>query len=474
MVPPGDDHDCGWKAYAEHQSKQLEELKEQLEALKRQVFGKKTEKRKLPKLPPPLPAPSSTPEQAKTRRQENKLLRDAKLETEVTHSSVCRCEKCGSTNLTLVTEKPSVVYEYVQPHFRKRLIQRAVARCDNGHLTTAPGPARVGEKTQYAPSFLAHLATAKCRDSIPLYTLEKGYKSIGVPISRSTMTDLLQRVGQELAPLYQAALEIIREALDVHADETSMRQQDLTTKAYIWTFICPELTVYRYATTRSGSVPMEVLGDSKGRLVVDAYTGYNKVTSTGQRIRAGCLAHARRGLFAQRENPGVDAALDLITSIYKVEREAKDAGIAGSPAHLELRRTRSRPLFARLLCWARQQKRIHDDSSAMGKAVRYLTNNFRELGCFLDFATIPPDNNKAEGALRRVAKGRANFLFVGSEKAGHNLATVYTLVASCEQNRIDPIAYLTDVLIRVQHHPASKVRDLLPHQWKPSITRNRS
>jgi transposase len=233
MVPPGDGHDCGWKAYAEHQSKQIEELKEQLEALKRQVFGKKTEKRKLPKLPPPLPPPSSTPEQAKKRREDNKLLRDSKLETEVTHSSVCRCEKCGSTNLTLVTEKPSVVYEYVQPHFRKRVIQRAVARCDNGHLTTAPGPARVGEKTQYAPSFLAHLAAAKCRDSIPLYTLEKGYKSIGIPISRSTMTDLLQRVGQELAPLYQAALEIIREAPDVHADETSMRQQGLTSKAYV-------------------------------------------------------------------------------------------------------------------------------------------------------------------------------------------------------------------------------------------------
>jgi len=288
------------------------------------------------------------------------------------------------------------------------------------------------------------------------------------------MTDLLQRVGLEVAPLYQAALEMVREAPDVHADETSMRQQGLKTKAYVWTFTCPELTVYRYATTRSGSVPVEVLGDSEGRLVVDAYTGCNKFTATGRRVRAGCLARARRGLFAQRETPGVEQALDLIAQIYQVERDAKQEGIVGSPAHLELRRMRSRPLMARLLCWARQQRRLHEPRSAMGKAVRYLTKNFRELDCFLRFASIEPDNNKAEGALRRVAKGRSNFLFVGSEKAGHNLAVVYTLVASCEQHHVDPIAYLTDVLIRVQRHPASKVRDLLPHRWKPSTVRNRS
>jgi hypothetical protein len=140
MAPPDDEHDCGWKAYAEHQSKQLAELKEQLEELKRRLFDKKSEKRKFAKMPPPLPPPGSTPEQASKRRQDNKLLRDSKLQTEVSHSAVCSCDKCGSTNLKVLTDKPSVVYEYVQPHFRKRVILRATALCDNGHVTTAPGP----------------------------------------------------------------------------------------------------------------------------------------------------------------------------------------------------------------------------------------------------------------------------------------------------------------------------------------------
>jgi transposase len=103
----------------------------------------------------------------------------------------------------------------------------------------------------------------------------------------------------------------------------------------------------------------------------------------------------------------------------------------------------------------------------MGRALRYVLKYFRELGRFLRFATIPPDNNVAEAALRRVALGRKNFLFVGSEDAGHDLAVLYTLVASCEKHGVNPIDYVTDVLTRVQSHPARDVLDLLPHRWKP-------
>jgi transposase len=103
----------------------------------------------------------------------------------------------------------------------------------------------------------------------------------------------------------------------------------------------------------------------------------------------------------------------------------------------------------------------------MGRAIRYLLKNFRELGRFLRFATIAPDNNVAEASLRRIALGRGNYLFLGNEEAGHNFAVLYTLVASCEKHAVNAIAYLTDVLTRVQKHPASRVAELLPHRWKP-------
>ena len=57
----------------------------------------------------------------------------------------------------------------------------------------------------------------------------------------------------------------------------------------------------------------------------------------------------------------------------------------------------------------------------MGRAIRYLLKNFRELGRFLRFATIAPDNNVAEASLRRIALGRGNYLFFGNGTPGTTL-----------------------------------------------------
>lgn len=78
---------------------------------------------------------------------------------------------------------------------------------------------------------------------------------------------------------------------------------------------------------------------------------------------------------------------------------------------------------------------------------------------------MPIDNNPSERALRVVALGRKNFLFVGDLEGGENLAVLYSLVASCEEAGVNPHAYLADVLMRVQTHPASRVDELLPDRW---------
>ncbi|MEZ4222535.1 MAG: IS66 family transposase [Polyangiaceae bacterium] len=473
MVPPPDDHDCGWKAYAHAQQAQLEELSaklqtvtEKLAELERRKRGHRSERRKPAKMPPPTPKPSDTA------RSRGAPIHDAQLESETIPVPVppqlCRCPECGNDKLRRVGKgKPSTVYEWIPGRFRRRIFQRETLSCRCGFIVTAPAPERVGEKTRYAPSFIAHLIVNKCGDTNPQYRLEKAYKNLGIPISRSTMCSLLHRGAGELRPLYDAMLRHVPEAEDVHADETSARQQGLDKRAYMWTFVTPTFVVYRYATTRSGSVPEAVLGDSQGRLVVDQYTGYNKVTAPGRRLRAGCLAHARRKIFEQSEHPETTEALDLIGEIYKLEASAKAAGILGTPAHLQMRIDKTRPLFAKLLCWGRRHRGGFPPRSGMAKAIRYLLKNFRELGVFLRHPTIPPDNNVAEASLRRIALGRSNYLFYGHEDAGQNFAVLYSLVASCEKHGVNAIDYLADVLIRVQSHPANRIDELLPHKWRP-------
>lgn len=88
----------------------------------------------------------------------------------------------------------------------------------------------------------------------------------------------------------------------------------------------------------------------------------------------------------------------------------------------------------------------------------------------MNAAELPPDNNRAEAALRRVAQGRKVFLFVGNEAAGENLAILYSLVASCENLGLNPVDYIADVLVRIGEHPASAIDDLLPDRWKPPIS----
>jgi transposase len=482
VVPPEDEHDCGWRKYAEsltkaHEEKlaevvsKLAQVSARLEEVEKRKRGHQSEKRKSPKMPPAV-VERATPESTRQTREERAALRDARVEVEVEKSLVppeqCTCPQCGNAKLREVGNgTPSTLVEYVPGYFRKRTLLRQTLSCRCGHIVTAPGPDRVGEKTRYGASFVAHLCVSKCSDSLPQYRLEKEYQRLGIPLSRSTLCSLFHRGAMELRPLYNAACALVPRSPDVHADETSIRQIGLRKKAFVWDFVTPELIVYVFAQTRSGDVPKRILGDSQGRLVVDQHTGYNAVTKPGQRVRAGCLAHARRKIFEQSEHPEAKEALDLIGELYRIERNVKKAGLTGSDEHLEIRVKEARPLFAKLLWWARRQRGAHEPKSGMGKAVGYLLRNRHALKQFLNYASIPPDNNKAEAGLRRVAVGRSNFLFVGNEQAGHDLAVIYTLVASCEKHGINPVAYLSDVLVRVQKHPASRIEELLPHRYRP-------
>ncbi len=90
-----------------------------------------------------------------------------------------------------------------------------------------------------------------------------------------------------------------------------------------------------------------------------------------------------------------------------------------------------------------------------------------DLGRFLEDGRVPLDNNASERALRPIALGWKNYLFVGDLAAGANIAGLYTIIATCEARGINPFAYLSDVLTRVQDHPAKRLHELLPATWEP-------
>lgn len=228
------------------------------------------------------------------------------------------------------------------------------------------------------------------------------------------------------------------------------------------------MVAYRFSADRSGQTPIEVPGETTGVLQVDGYTGYNQVTTPTKRKRAGCWSHARRKFFAAIETQPDEAyfAIDLIRGLYEVEYQAAQKSYLRTERHAAMRRARSKVIVDELMRWAEELKPQHRPKSPLGVALKYMLNQRETLERFLGDPKIRLDNNIAEQHLRLIALGRKNFLFVGHDEAGRNLATLQTLVSTCFANGVNPQTYLTDVLIRIQDHPQSQIDELLPWNWR--------
>lgn len=457
----------------------------ELETLRRRVFGRQSEK--MPPMSREVKARSKNAEtDAAEAARKRKANRDARrnLETTRVEHKVKRtgkaCPKCGimaSEFKTVGEGTQTVVFEYIPGHFVRQLHFQETLACPCGeHLVTAEGPKRVVNGGSYGPGFIANVLVSKGCDSIPLYRMEKQFQRLGIPVARSTMARLLHlAIEQNLHPLAERILQLIRQSELVLADETPMRMQrkpdtGKAGKGYVWTFVAENLIGYRFSATRSGETPRNLLGGTSGTLVVDAYTGYNKTCSPASRTRAGCLAHVRRKFFdALKSAPEAQVALSLILELYLVEHEAQEAGIVRTAAHLELRKKRSAPIMERFHDWLTGQQGRHLPKGGMGKAISYALENWPALTQFLNSEQVPLDNNRSEAALRVVALLRKNSLFVGEEEHGENLADLLTILATCAANNVNPLQYLTDILPRIQDHPDRRLDELLPQNWKPPL-----
>jgi transposase len=476
LVLPPIDHDCVLKDLVTDLANRLAKLEHENAQLKKAVLGSRSEKSKLPRIKTEPPAtPETRQKTRKARAKARKEVPTVRDEHKVPDADR-RCTACGNTELTPLGDgKTTTVWEFVPARFIRVEHVQEVLRCRcNGFVITAPGAPKVVEGGQYGASFLAHLAVSKCADHTPIYRLEKAFARMGVPIARSTMNELLHRASAILEPLWRRILEKIRVRPVVAADETRLRmlrdKKGKTKHGFVWTFGARdddgELDVaYVFAEDRSGSTPKLLLEGTAGVLLVDGYSGYNAVEEVSTRRRAACHAHLRRYFFeAIPTAPIAQEVLDMVAEIYRVEHDADARGLTDA-AKLEFRKQRAGPLRERIRAWLAEQRGRHPPKSPISTAIRYAENHWDELGVFLDDVRVPLDNNGSERALRRVALGRKNFLFVHDCESGASLTGLYSLVATCEARGINPFEYLTDVLMRVQDTPAAEIDELLPGAW---------
>lgn len=110
-------------------------------------------------------------------------------------------------------------------------------------------------------------------------------------------------------------------------------------------------------------------------------------------------------------------------------------------------------------------------SAYPGAAPRASIKRWDAFTRFIDDGRICLTNNAAERELCGIALGRKAWLFAGSDRGGERPAAMYSLIATATLNDVDACAWLADVLARIADHPASRLDDLPPWDWKKTAVR---
>jgi len=348
---------------------------------------------------------------------------------------------------------------------RKKYACRSCEAC-----RVAPGPPRPIEKGLLGTNFLAHVAVERFARHMPYHRLEKKYASEGLSISRSVLCRSTLRLAELLDPIVTQMKTDVLAADVIQTDDTPVRIQTSSQggpkRGHAW--IYKDLDgrcVYDFTESRSRDGPIAFLGDYRGFIQADAYAGYDCFFKPGGATEVACWAHARRRFIeAEPTDPELaKRALAEIRKLYAIERRAQKLGL-DVDAVAALRRDESRPILDRLRdalgVWQGQVL----DKSPMGRAISYALAQWTALTRYVDDGRLLMDNNRAENALRGIAVGRKNWLFVGHEEAGRKGAVILSLVRTCEMIGVDPKTYLNDVLTRIAVE--SDVTRLTPHGWK--------
>lgn len=347
---------------------------------------------------------------------------------------------------------------------------------------TAPLPPRPLENCAASATLLAWMLVQKYANHLPLYRQEQIFARDGLRLPRQTLCDWTLATAEALEPIVDHLFGKIRAGPVMQLDDTPVMCQggrgESNFQAYLWTFINPEVdgVVYRFTSGRASALLAAELGNFKGTLVGDAYSGNRAAADQvkGPIKLGGCWAHTTRKFRDASEAPGTARLFrDDIKRLYAVEHDAdkadKDDKKVDDDRRLKMRQARSRSVLASILARARRLRDDYSDAGKMAEAIGYVLNQRKPLRRFIEDGRVPLDNNACERSIRPIAIGRRNWLFAGSLRGGRAAAVAYSLIECCKIAKVDVVDYLADVLVRVATHPASRIDELLPAKWSATV-----
>jgi transposase len=343
---------------------------------------------------------------------------------------------------------------------------------DNPNIESAPKPSEASpiDKGMAGPGLLAHIATSKYADFLPLYRLEGIFARQGFELDRATMCVWMADVARIVRPVYDLMIRRVLLSHVIATDDTVMPllQPGKARQARMWVYRGDELhpyNVFDFTISRSRDGPGRFLGDYRQILLADGYGGYDGVVLDNQLPRAGCWSHARRKVIdAQATAPDpARRILEPIGRLFGIEARARDQ----SPEQrLALRQARSLPALDALRGLLLEQKATLLPRHPLAQAISYMLNQWAELTLFAGDPAVPIHNNLAEQEMKRIALLRKNALFVATERGGQTAAILSSITSTCRRHGIDPQRYFTQLLTNLLDTPVSRLDQWLPDVWK--------
>ena len=401
-------------------------------------------------------------------------------------SKVCPC--CGG-ELHVIGEDTSKRLDKVPAKVRVIVTKRPKYACRTCEKTgadavagiiQAAAPARLIEGGLPTEAMVADVVVSKHADHLPLYRQSQILARHGVKIERSTLAQWVGAAAAELQPLHDRLVELLRASPKLFCDETRCPVLDpgrgKTKTGYMWAIARddrpwggsdPPAVAYSYAPGRGGEHAVKLLAGFNGIIQVDGYSVYKKLASPsrpgGPVTLAYCWSHLRRQfyeVYVGGNAPIATEALARIKLLYDIEAE-----IRGAPPEMRraIRQQRSKPVVDALKPWLEASLAKVSKGSTLAEALGYGLNHWDGLCRYLDDGRVEIDSNTVERSIRGLALTRKNALFAGHDRGAEGWAMIASLLETCKLNRVDPLAWTTDVLTKlVNRWPASRIDELMP------------
>ena len=347
-------------------------------------------------------------------------------------------------------------------------------------IISAPKPPMPIDKGLPGPGLLAHIIVSKYFDHLPLYRQENISEREGVLIPRSTSCDWMAASAQLLRPLYERMIREVLQSLWLHTDDTPVKNlghdPGTTDKARFWIYHgdrAHPYNVFDFTLNHKRDGPQTFLANFRAYLHADAFSGYDALYLPNARAgcepikEVACNAHARRKFFEARDSDALHAhqALAYYRQLYELERSASDNQF-NDEQKLRMRQELAMPILETFKAWLDKERDQVLPKSPMAEAMGYALNNWTALVRYTEAGFLSIDNNVAEREMKRIAIGRKNWLFVGSANGGKTAAVLFSFTSTCHRLKIEPWAYLQDVLSRLPTTSAERLDELLPDRWQ--------